>query len=158
MFIENVRSAIDKLNIQQKSDLAVKTHDIMIEKHLKDTVGKPSEIIGYIDNFVNAKDTSTRYLEGYLFALNEMCSDGEMNALISGETKGKSWKNVLTKITDDISSPQLNDYIEDEEFLVQLKNLFITIVNHCVVGDKKESLEKIEAGITFIKIFKSQKS
>lgn len=153
MFIENVRMAIKKLSIQQKAELAQRTHDIMIKKHLKakDKVGKPSEIIRYINNFVEAKDTSTRYLEGYLYALNEMFSEGEINALINGEIKAKSWNNVMTKITDDISSSQLNDYIEDNEVLKQLKILFVILVNRCICNDKNETVKKIKAGIEFMK-------
>lgn len=153
MFIENVRMAIKKLSIQQKAELAQRTHDIMIKKHLKakDKVGKPSEIIRYINNFVEAKDTSTRYLEGYLYALNEMFSEGEINALINGEIKAKSWNNVMTKITDDISSSQLNDYIEDNEVLKQLKILFVILVNRCICNDKNETVKKIKAGIEFMR-------
>ncbi|MBY6053968.1 hypothetical protein [Cytobacillus firmus] len=140
MYVNNVREKISSLNEKQKYELANTTYIILKEKNKIGKSIKISHILNGLIKFLNGKEISLTYFEGFLEALDKQFVCGGQNALLNKKLNlEKNWRNTLIKITTDVQAPKLIPYADDEYILKELKRLFIAAVELCVMETKEET-------------------
>jgi hypothetical protein len=70
---------------------------------------------------------------------------GFVNKVFFGEKvrSSRTWRNLLIKITNDISSSQLEKHKENDIFIRELKALFISMVESCITDDEEETIQTL---------------
>ncbi|WHZ60088.1 hypothetical protein [Metabacillus hrfriensis] len=145
MYIENVRARISYFTESEKMQLAETARTILQERNMISSKVKPSEIMKYLDNFINHKDTKLVYLEGYLSALDRLYTEGGKNALLGQKIrKNNTWRNLLIKITNDRVCPELEPYAEDELMIKEFKDVFITLVETFITPNRDETMQTLQ--------------
>lgn len=146
MYVENVRKALSSLNRKEIERIAKETKKLLVGKEkIKESV-KPVEVEGYLHNFINGKDTSIKYFEGFIEAIDLIYPDGAKEAFLFGSFKKKtaSWRNLLMKITSGIPSKKLQQFHDNEFVIRQFQLLFVSIVERCVTEDEETTLQRLQ--------------
>lgn len=96
----------------------------------------------YLKSFIEENKTSGKYIEAYFEAL-EQWEPGFVNKVFFGEKvrSSRTWRNLLIKITNDISSNQLEKHKENDIIIRELKVLFISMVESCITDDEEETIQ-----------------
>ncbi|MGG1659268.1 hypothetical protein [Brevibacillus sp. NRS-1366] len=146
MYIENIRKAFSSLSRTEKEKLAKETKRILLGKGKISNSVRPAEIEEYIDNFTKGKETKIKYFEGFIEALDTMYPDGAKNAFFSGSfNKGKNWRDLMLKLTNDIPVAKLEKYYENDLVIKELKSLFIALVEGCITEDEEITIQRLQA-------------
>jgi hypothetical protein len=149
MYIENVRLVLENMSLQERSRLAEETRKILRNNKLIKKTTKNFHIENALNNFINGKEDyqiSRKYLDGFLLALDSLYLSGAaIDALVGSRLKKQiTWRNLLFRITKDISSPQLDKYKENEMIIKEFKNLFKQLVEISISEDEQETMQTLK--------------
>ncbi|WP_088014530.1 hypothetical protein [Gottfriedia acidiceleris] len=154
MYFDNLRKVLKIYNNDSKTDLAIKTKEILIKNgKIKDSV-RVTEIKEYLENFISGeKNTSTVYLEGFLAAIDTYGEDYALTLIKGSKTNNSdpSWRDIMLLITNDLPIKQLKKYKGNIAIILKFKDLFSTLAEKCITNDESETLTRLE---TLIKIFR----
>lgn len=144
-YIKNLRCAIKKLNDEERIKMAYFTKQILVKEKIISEDVRRAEIKTYIDNFAEGGNTKLKYLEGFLEALEKIKDKQSVeNALLTGSLeRNVSWRDILLTITNDIPSENLRKHYDNEFILLQLKSLFKTLAERCVVDDAELTMQRL---------------
>ncbi|HIE6633201.1 MAG: hypothetical protein E7G93_07405 [Bacillus paranthracis] len=144
MYIENVRKALRSLSTQEQYELANLTKQILIRRGRINESVRPSEIERYMKNFICGKETKMKYLEGFLESMDLLILQGGSKALLGKQITGQgTWRDILLNVTNDVPSEKLMKHVNNEYIIKELKKLFITIVESCVVEDEEKTIQRL---------------
>ncbi|PFH91402.1 hypothetical protein [Bacillus sp. AFS088145] len=147
MYFDKLRTKLNFLDEHDKYNLALDIKEILKSKKINDKV-RPVEVLKSLQNFIENKDTSVKYLEVFLQAIDEKYYNDYAILMIKGEKNyisDPSWRDIIIKITSDTPVPKLSKHNNNSAVLLQFKNLFSTLAERCIVDDEGETLENLEA-------------
>ncbi|MFF2876156.1 hypothetical protein ACFVR2_07535 [Gottfriedia sp. NPDC057991] len=147
MYFDKLRTRLNFLDEQDKYNLALDVKEILKSKKINDKV-RPVEVLKSLQNFIENKDTSVKYLEVFLQAIDEKYYNDYAILMIKGEKNyisDPSWRDIIIMITSDSEVPKLRKHNNNSAVLLQFKNLFSTLAEKCIVDDEAETLENLEA-------------
>lgn len=153
-YIENVRQTLQGLPEEKRKQVVLEAKKLLVESKLvrKDKI-RPSSINGYMENLINGKETNVKYLEVFLEALDNVFTLGGFIALVGRENLSNmisknvsnvTWRDILLVITNDTPSPKLVSHTKNKFIIKEMKRLFITIVEACVVDDEGETMLRLK--------------
>jgi hypothetical protein len=145
VYIENVRNKLSILNGEQKYEIAERTKKILEKQNKIGSNVRTAHILKGLNNFISGKEISLTYFDGYLQALDKLYPSGGEKALLGEKINlRKNWRNTLIRITNDTVAPKLEAYIHDEYILIELKKLFISVVNACIRDTQEETHQTLK--------------
>ncbi|MDQ0159488.1 hypothetical protein [Alkalibacillus salilacus] len=146
MYLKKLRSALGQLSEKEINDIAKIARDHLHKQGLIEDSTRAAHVTNFLKKFIEENKTSGKYLEAYFEALEEW-EPGFVNKVFFGEKirSSRTWRNVLIKITNDISSGELEKHKENDIILRELKVLFVTIVESCITDDEEETIQTLRS-------------
>jgi hypothetical protein len=152
MYVNNVREAIQSLDNQEYQEYLNQLRKILRRNYSKNV--KPFDLRNRVDKFVNGNKPNIDYFESYLITFDELSDNGGINSLSNNKIKSStSWRKLLLKVTQDRTfSSEINNYLEDEKILAEVKAIFYNSITYCKADNKQHFFNNLKSFNEFIKI------